>query len=216
MPTRLLEPTLSLQTATMRSSAFASSISVSAKALRQSNVRLRVLHGRVHHASSLSASSTCSGGRHLVVPLDAILDEGDALAFDRVGDDAARLAGCGAVKASKSAAWSWPSQVDDVPPESAPLVAERLEPIGVLGACALLQAVAVDDRRRDCRAGDGRRTSPLPSWSLPAARRRRARRRFASWPWRASEPIALPTPIGRPWPSGPVFASTPGTFRRFG
>ena len=29
-------------------------------------------------------------------------------------------------------------------------------------------------------------------------------------------PIALPTPIGRPWPSGPVFASTPGTLRRFG
>jgi hypothetical protein len=37
-PIRLLEPTLSLQTATMRSSALASSISVSAKATRQSNV----------------------------------------------------------------------------------------------------------------------------------------------------------------------------------
>jgi hypothetical protein len=35
-PTRLLELTLSLQTATMRSSALASSISVSAKATRES------------------------------------------------------------------------------------------------------------------------------------------------------------------------------------
>ena len=35
---------------------------------------------------------------------------------------------------------------DNVPPKSAPLVRERLETIGVLGARALLQAVAVDDR----------------------------------------------------------------------
>ena len=33
------------------------------------------------------------GGWHFVVPLDPILDEGNALALDRVGDDAARLAG---------------------------------------------------------------------------------------------------------------------------
>src|SRR5690349_8956878 len=89
---RLLEPTLSLHTATMRRSARASSISVSAKAWRQSKVGAAVLSGAPMSGELLQRERHLLGRGHLVVPLDAVLDEGDALALDGVGDHAARPA----------------------------------------------------------------------------------------------------------------------------
>ena len=70
--------------------------------------------------------------------------------------------------------------------------------------------------RSGCRGRSGRRSSPPPSWSPPAARRRRARRTCGSPAPRSLAASAQPTPTGKPWPSGPVLVSTPGTLVRFG
>ncbi len=52
----------------------------------------------------------------------------------------------------------------------------------------------------------------LPSWSSPSPVRTNVRQSARSI-FAAS---AMPTPIGSPWPSGPVFASTPGTLLAVG
>ena len=212
----MLDPTLSLQTATMRSSCPASSISVSAKARRQSNSRRRRLGSGVHQASSFEREFDLLRRRHLVMPLDAVLDERDPLALDRVGDDATRPAVARRDEALIERGMVMAVALDALPAEGAPFVGERFEPVGVLGAGALLQAIAVDDRDKIVEAAmaSAHRRLPVraflqfavaehderaPVRPAPAWRRSRRRRRSA----------------GRD-PSGPVLASTPGILRRLG
>ena len=104
---------------------------------------------------------------------------------------------------------------DNVPPKGAPLVRERLETIGVLGAGALLQAVAVDNRGQSVQlAMAGAHGSfPVGAFLKLAVAKHDEGSPVGAGKLRCDR---ASDPIGRPWPSGPVFASTPGTFRRFG
>ena len=184
--TRLLEPTLSLQTATMREfrvCEFDERFGESLTTIERLDLGCC---RRGHRASSLRASSTCSGDGTLWCHSTRSSMKETPLPFDRVGDDAARFAGSRSGEGVEERLMVVAVTFDSVPPESAPLVRERIETIGVLRARALLQTVAVDDRGQMCPTGDGRRTSRLPSWSLPEARHRRARRMFASWRLKAS------------------------------
>ncbi len=100
--------------------------------------------------------------------------------------------------------------------ERDPLVGQRLELLGLLGARALLQAVAVDDRGQvgEVVVGGGHRRLPVGALLQLAVAEDDER---AVSPCRAAwRPARVPTPTGKPWPSGPVLVSTPGTLVRFG
>src|SRR6202020_2570463 len=86
------------------------------------------------------------GRRHLVMPFDAVLDERDALALDRIGEDAARPAVARRLKRGVERGMIMTVADDDFPAEGAPAVSERFELVRVLGAAALRQGIAVDAR----------------------------------------------------------------------
>ena len=154
-----------------------------------------------HRASSSSAAVDLLGVGHLVVPLDAVLHERDALALDGVGDHA-RPAGRWSTARARRAGRRGRGRRPRGPPSRscAHLSRQRLEPLGVLGPRALLQPVAVDDRGEVGRGRSGRRSSPPPSCCPPAARRRRARRTCAGRAPRSLAASAQPTATGKPWP----------------
>ena len=61
-----------------------------------------------------------------------------------------------------------------------------------------------------------RASAVMPSWRSPSEQMTYVRWSMMSWPGRLNSParrrsaMAMPTPLTRPWPSGPVVASTPG------
>ena len=85
-----------------------------------------------------------------------------------------------------------------------------------LRARALLQSVAVDDHDEVVEAAVAGRHHRLPVAALlqlaVAEQDEDATRRSVE----ASRRLPCPTATGRPWPSGPVLVSTPGTFLRSG
>ena len=105
--------------------------------------------------------------------------------------------------------------LDDLEAEGGQLVGERLEVVGVRAG-------------RPAAGGCGRRSTRevlepglpavitasqlQPSCSSPSPTTTNVRRRDPS----SLAAKAVPTAIGRPWPSGPVLASTPGDFVRSG
>jgi hypothetical protein len=82
-----------------------------------------------------------------VVPLGPVLHERHTLALDGVGEDADRPALTRRTQRRQQLRVVVAVDHADLPAEAGPLVGQRLELLGVLRARALLQAVAVDDRR---------------------------------------------------------------------
>ena len=95
----------------------------------------------------------------MLMPLGAILDEGDALALDRPGDHAVRAARLDREPIERPRQRGVIVTVDlgDSASEGAESIGQRLERDGLLGAVALQEPVAVHDDRQVCRARTGGR-----------------------------------------------------------
>ena len=150
------------------------------------------------------------------MPLHPVLHERHAPALVGVGDDAGRPARHERQwPESRSARTSWPSTSTTRPPERPPAIGQRLQAHvrSVASPCwrPFRSTMTVRLSSRNCAAAIAA-SQLLPSCSSPSpvsTNVRQARRSILA----AS---AAPTAIGRPCPSGPVFASTPGTLLRSG
>ena len=169
-------------------------------------------------ARSNDSSSGAPACQRYVPPPSAraprVLHEGDALALDRARDERLRRRRPrrGRTRTPRrSAAWSCPSHVRDVPAEGARASPRGRRARGSPPSACPTGARCGRRRPRARRAARAPRPGAPPSSGPPAARRRRSSRPRRPPRPRCRFAQAIPRPFEMPIPSEPELASIPGT-----